>query len=88
MATQRKSTSRSRAKLALITPEPEGGIRLAPEDAEEVRIQLAIILHHQQIGQQLQEQLVAHLEEKYGVSVRSGGGYSLNTAEGRLERTG
>jgi hypothetical protein len=80
-ATQRKS----RAKLALIRPDPEGSIRLSREDAEEIRIQVAIILHHQQIMSQLQAQVVARIEERYGVSVRDGGGYSLNTAEGRLD---
>lgn len=79
--------SRGRAKLALIRPDPEGSIRLEPEDAEQIRVQVAIILHHQQIISQLQAQVVAHIEERYGVSVRDGGGYSLNTAEGRLDRT-
>jgi hypothetical protein len=76
---------RARAKLAHILTDPEGSIRLTPEDAENVKFQLAIIMHHRQILAQMEAQLSDHIETTYGVSVRDGGGYSLNTAEGRLD---
>jgi hypothetical protein len=87
MATQ-TIARKSRAKLALIKPDPVGSIRLNPDEAEQIRIQLAIIMHHRQIMTQMEAQLTDHIETTYGVSVRDGGGYSLNTAEGRLDRTG
>jgi hypothetical protein len=83
MTTKRKS----RAKLAHVLPDPEGSVRMSREDAEEVRLRIAIIMHYREMLGRLENDLVDKLETGYGANCRDGGGWSLNAAEGRLDRT-
>lgn len=81
MATKRKRN------LTVVPDILEGSLLLSAEDAELARIQVALIMHHRQILAQLENELLEKLETGYGANCRAGGGWSLNAAEGRLDRT-
>jgi hypothetical protein len=83
MTTVTKMRRRS-AKPAL----PEGSIAMSATDTSEAQIMLRFIMHHRELAAKFEQALVDHLNETYGVSVGPGGGYALNVADGRLDRTG
>ena len=82
-AVRRKGRSKPTPKPTL----PEGSIALTPEDVEVAKIQLLLMMHHRNILRDLEQELVNKLETSYGANVGPGGGYALNVADGRLDRT-